>query len=289
MRIQADATTPCIATERLSIIDLQPDEDPSEVSAPPGLSKCAGCSFRTFLDSRADLNGYWGLAALRRLFSRLPQLSSALRRDDAAGVVAVARDVGARSCFELCRVTRAPRLRLARITTVDLVGESVLQARLHRAEDGPGWMLLEPESWHPERLATEMSCAMKRGYGGVLVGHYAHAPMSARWSSFVDSGGVDGVWRGLQRRAGALGVRSLGLVHPYPPCVALQLGRNRALESLRARLDLHFRMLADTRSLMCPENVSGYGLFNDVRDATSALDPGSHRLAVRYEHVLMCL
>src|SRR5690606_15376243 len=92
-------------------------------------------------------------------------------------------------------------------------------------------------------------------------------------------------WDALLTRVARVPAR-VGMALAYTPCALLQVRANIGLEQRRARLDTHFRRLTRESSLMCPENVSGYGLVNDVRDLDAdTLAPSG--FALRYEGLLL--
>jgi hypothetical protein len=50
---------------------------------------------------------------------------------------------------------------------------------------------------------------------------------------------------------------------------------------------VHFRVLDDTASYMCPENVSAYGLFNDVNAHPSNRGRTASEFAIRCDRLLL--
>jgi hypothetical protein len=122
----------------------------------------------------------------------------------------------------------------------------------------------------------------------VALGYHRHAAAMDRWSEFADVPNFDAAWRHCLETAWSLDITDLVVVLPYPACALLQWQENRPLEALRARLDLQLRRAGPDASMMCPENVSGYALFNDthaVREATATRE----RFGIRFEDLVMLL
>jgi hypothetical protein len=271
---------------RLSIVDIQPDMVREELALRSRFSKCAACNFRQFLSAQPGLQRYWGLAAVHQLFEYLPALARALADRNGPVIRDLVRRVGARGCVEIHTTAVPATLALPHLIAVDLTRDSAHNAPQRRDEDGPGWMIIIPGTDGPARIVDELKTAARRGYRGVWVGHYEHAAMAERWSEFCDQPEFAAEWSLLGIRAHEAGVPALGIAEALPPCALLQRAPNRILESVRARLDLHFRTMDSERSLMCPENVSGYAVINDMRALAPVFRVGDSQLALRFENVM---
>ena len=105
------------------------------------------------------------------------------------------------------------------------------------------------------------------------------------WAAFCESPEFAAKWDRLQH-AFTRTEPLPRILMAYPACAALQWRPNRELEARRARLDVSFRVLDRSSSYMCPENVSGYALVNDVRDFLRERPSTMRDLALRCGEVL---
>lgn len=250
----------------LAVVDTEPRSASGDVDD----GACRTCSFVSFLQTRQDLARYRGL----------PQILQALRAEDMALPGASAsRAVPPSSQFRLAPARRRE-------------GERVLHERvladLSRSEIRPGdAVLLRPDGRGPASLLAELQHARELGVESVLIGYVRHADAIDHFAAFLEHPDLAAGWLGVLAQARQLGLSALGFAMAYPPCATLQWSGNRALEALRARLDLQFRRLDREASLMCPENVSGYSLLNDTRDALRSINVTATRLAVRTGDALL--
>ena len=247
----------------LAVVDPEPRAD-AERRVDGG---CASCSFVTFLKGRPDLADYEGLVHVLRVLDRFAAQGSG-------------RPIGAGA--SVFRIARERRTETERLLHVDDGGERPWSDV--RSGDA---VVLRPDAAGPGRLETLLAEALRAGAQTVLLGYVRHADAVDHFAAFLEHPDLHGGWLSVLARARHLGVRRLGFAMAYPPCATLQWSRNRALESLRARLDLQFRRLDNEASMMCPENVSGYSLLNDTRDSLSHVPIATSRYAIRVEDNLV--
>jgi hypothetical protein len=277
----------------LSSFTLVVDTQPNLLDAPGASSvalsaQCATCNLLDFLAQVENLDRYRGLSAVRGFFALLPEIARAEAAGDGDALLAVAARLRASGVYELTDRARPPRLSGA--ARIAVVGDDDGPGQVRdaaRVADASGWVLLEPSREGPSRTAEQISDLARAGARRVLLGYYSHAAATERFSAFVESESFAERWHAMLLRSKNGGFAHFGLAMALPACATLQMGSNVALERLRARLDLQFRRMTDDASLMCPENVSGYGLTNDTRATLAGTHVARTSLAVRYGSVIL--
>ena len=252
----------------LSIVDTEPRAD-AEGGVDGG---CASCSFVSFLKSRPDLAGYRGLANVLRALDRFGAGA-------APGLLAGADDPRPSSVFCIARRRETSADRLLHVEVGD--GRTWSEIRPGDA------VVLRPDAEGPKRLLAQLGQARRAGARSILLGYVRHADAVDHFAAFLEHPELHDGWLTLLAEARQLGFVGLGFAMAYPPCATLQWSGNRALESLRARLDLQFRRLDNEASMMCPENVSGYSLLNDTRESMRTVPVATSRYAIRVEGSLV--
>lgn len=258
------------------VVDVQPDVGPGELAA--AASQCASCNFVDFLRGVDDLPRYLALAPLSRLLYALPQLADAYASADAEALGRVTGELGARRCYQVLAAGAPRRLPGPAIHQLDggMPDSAVL---------GDDWLMVPPGAEGPAGAGRTIEALCAAGHERIILGSHQHSATVEHWAAFCDRPDMQAEWDALLARVGQLPAQ-VGLALAYTPCALLQVRANIGLERRRAQLDTHFRRLSGESSMMCPENVSGYGLVNDVRDLDAAnLAPS--RFALRYEQLVL--
>jgi hypothetical protein len=259
-----------------ALVDVQPNvASYDERRRSLEMSQCAHCSLVDFLKAR-DLEPFPLLQKLRAFFAKLPHIDRALARDDGESLAKVCSDVGARKVFLM---TGARRIDLPRIHAVK-AGDSIVDIARAR------WALVSPDRGGVEGVLDGVARAARAGVTRILVGYHEHAHAVDGWTTFVEAAGP-GAFDEIIRGAMALGAREVVALIAYPPCAMLQWPQHKPLEALRARLDIQLRRTDAESSMMCPENVSGYVLFNDSASARALAIRDTY--GVRYEDLVILL
>jgi hypothetical protein len=129
------------------------------------------------------------------------------------------------------------------------------------------------------------AAALVRPPPNVLIGYVEHARAIEEYAEAVEHAPSE-TWSAMIRDLRMRGVERLGFVAAVTPCASLRWHKNRPLEGLRAKLDLSFRRVDADASLMCPENVSGYSLSNDLERVPRATLPELATRAIRIDRLL---
>lgn len=254
-----------------AVIDVQPDVGGADDGRSHiALSQCARCSLVDFLRARRSnaLDAHPVLASIVGFFDRLPRIEEARAAGNARALSSACADFGVRRVFTVDdgRLGR-PLLDLPRVHVVG----AAASMRLAGAE----WALVSPGRDGLDRVRESVSEAVRAGVTRILVGYHSHAAANEHWSDFAGAPGFEETWPGFVRSMFTLGVTELVLLMPYPACAILQWREHRPLEAVRARLDLQLRRAGAESSMMCPENVSGYALFNDTRRCAKERSSGA--------------
>jgi hypothetical protein len=275
------ATLPGTASYRMTtLIDIQPDQllrDPSTTQ-----TQCERCSFRYFIQGIKGLRhgGFAALPELDRVFQSVSDLLDAAHTRDAERIEMLRVRIGADQLHEIVPAGEDPRLDTLRHIHTCLPGLPLPRLR-------PGdRLVLPPGPDGPLGLAERFVRAHRHAPDAVMVGYMEHAAAVDQWSAFCEAPSQHTGWDALEASL-SQAPRRPRLWMAYSPCVALQWPANRALEARRARLDVHFRVLDDTASYMCPENVSAYGLFNDVNAHPSNRGRTASEFAIRCDRLLL--
>jgi hypothetical protein len=260
-----------------ALIDVQPDVAYGERSLL--VSQCAGCSLVDFLRGQEALERFPVLDAIRKFFSRLPEIEHAHGARDARLLRRAASRAGARGVITIDAgmeppIDGLPVMRLAR-------GDAPLA--------GAAWVMVSPDAQGTGPVLDGIRRALRAGVTQIALGYPSHASAMDHWSDFAGAPDFPEAWRDLVQTAWTLGVSELVMLMPYPPCALLQWPQHRPLEALRARLDLQLRRFDAEASLMCPENVSGYVLFNDTQTTRASTVVVRDAYAIRYENLVMPL
>lgn len=267
----------------VALVDVQPDVAArDEARRHITVSQCAGCSLVDFLRGRgpATLARHPALASLVGFFDRLHLIERARATRDARALDATCAELGARRVFAVEDGTVARPI--ADLPRIHVVGAAPSE-RLAGAQ----WALVGPDRDGPDRVREDVARAVRAGVTKILVGYHRHTAAMDGWSDFAGAPDFDEAWPALVRSMWTLGVTELGMLMPYPACAILQWRENHPLEALRARLDLQLRRMDAESSMMCPENVSGYALYNDTRSARAL---GAREVfAVRFEDLVLLL
>lgn len=256
------------------VVDLTPAARLGEVSNLAAFSQCPSCSYVDFLKARRhELTNYVGLAPVLSVFESLPDLIAARERGGAE-LQALATRKGWPSIRQIVdgdarhqRANNVPTIRVVRRPDCDVAA--------------PGTWLVEPNALGLSAAVATTKRILARG-SEVWLGYLEHAVATEEWSRFIEASPAS-----LESLAFEL--RDHGappLVMAYPACAALQWSGNRDLEHQRSRSDIVFRALERESSFMCPENVSGYSLYNDVQDSLAAAQH-AQRLWIRWDDILV--
>ncbi|WP_428332121.1 hypothetical protein [Novosphingobium sp.] len=273
-----------------TVIDVQPNETQMQPADLAQASQCARCNFVNFLQGVDNLDAYHGLSGLRSLFKHLPAVHLALSQRNGPILQEFARSVECNSVFELTaghamppRMSGVPRIHRVQFGQ----GTDVVMPQASR-ESEQDWVLIEPNEHGPTWVLNQIDRLHRLGYRRVLVGFYEHAQAMDKWASFFEREAFAGEWQMMMLQVSKKGLDRFGFMMSFPPCASLQWRGNIALERLRSRLDLQFRQIEGNASMMCPENVSGYSLYNDMKDFAQAATATQHTLCMRYESLLFC-
>lgn len=288
---RADYATDLSAVGALSytvVIDTQPNllEGDRHVSALDA-AQCSRCTLLDFLAQVPNLRAFPALAELRTFFAGLPELMPAIATGDAERVRRIGEGLGARSCFEIVPFGAQGQLR--GIAKLEVVRAKVLpngERGPRGASDRTRTALVEPGSGGPAWLIAQLRALEAAGVSRAFIGYHEHASAMDAFSAFVERDDFRSEWQSLLLSSRAIGFEHLGLAMAFPPCATLKVGPNIQLEALRARLDLQFRRLDADASMMCPENVSGYGLTHDTRAAFGAAPLSQTRCAIRHANLI---
>jgi hypothetical protein len=261
------------------VVDAQPNLGADEQPPLDEWAQCASCNFREFLAGVGDLRAYPALGPLARFLAHVPELVRALGDRSEPEVARLARQVGAQSCYQLVFDEEPSLPRIPRIVVVGRVETLSLICPGDR-------VLFEPNRGGVAALIEGLAHARQRGVEQAALGYVRHASAMDHFSDFVEHPSFAEDWAALPARSVALGIGRLGFFMAYPPCATLQLEENRALERVRARMDLSFRRMRHDASLMCPENVSGYTLLSDVAEIVPQGLLPERRLALRFDRLL---
>ena len=150
--------------------------------------------------------------------------------------------------------------------------------------------LVVPGKAGPLWTLTQIESVRRAGFtGAIAIGYTDHASASVAWDEFVTRPGFDGEWLALLEGAARIGLSGLGLMMALTPCSSLAWRANQVLERIRAQLDVHFRGIEGESSMMCAENVSGYGLVGELQDFLRARAAARipTQLALRYDRVIL--
>ena len=261
-----------------TLIDVQPDLD---LEGSDMGSQCSTCSLVDFLSAVPNLNRHLGLAPFLATMQRLPELQQARATGDVEAILSWSRStLGSGRVYEIVE-SGSPRV-LGRLPAIWCLGGSDLP----RVALGDV-CLLRPDADGPSAISERLRAAQARGARRFLLGHLRHARSAVEFSACWERENIDGEWQSMLVDASTGGADTLGCVIPLPACALLQLTANQHLESMRSRLDLQLRRLDEDASMMCPENVSGYGMLNELKRHGSRLAASKRGLGLRYGNILI--
>ena len=264
-----------------SVIDAQPNLGEGEQPPLEQWAQCVSCTFVDFLRGMESSTGGRGLREIRTFFAELPSAVRAVAQGDASIALGLAQTLGAAKVLQLVDAGATPLPELPAVFVVS-------GGREHAGLDArPGdRMLFEPNGRGAGWLYEQLDRAARQGIRSVAIGYHRHASAMDHWTDFVEHEGFAEDWPSLPARAGSMGFDYFGMFMAYPPCASLRWKENEHLEQIRARMDLHFRRLEKSASLMCPENVSGYALTSDVNEALARSNVLQRRHALRFDRLL---
>lgn len=263
------------------------DVRPAQLHLERASTECSGCNLVPFLNAAPGVGRHPQLGRVRDFFNVLPDIEWAVAHHDERFLRKQCDRIGAVRAMELVAPAASPRFdSLPKIRALP-VWPQPFGAETQKVDGSLDWVLLQPSGDGPARILEEMRTVTRAGVRNVLIGYYEHAAATENWSDFCESDGFEARWRNLLEVAGRLGLQHLGFMMPFPACASLQWGAHVELEAIRARMDLHLRVIDRESSHMCAENVSGYSLTNDVRTFVARFLPNRFRLTFRVEDVIL--
>ncbi|MBX3723666.1 MAG: hypothetical protein KF713_17605 [Turneriella sp.] len=274
-------------TSYVTLIDTRPNLMFLETGDLENSAQCAHCTFIDFLGQHATPDTFPELAGLRRFFAATQEISAHARQGNTARLVEILTGLGAQAVFEFDpgagQGEHGLGLRkLRRVSTADL---SVPIPVLRGGDENRHWLLLEPSAAGLEPLFERIRECRGQGYENVILGYAEHAAAIEQWSAFWEKISAEN-WTGFLLHAFQAGIRQIHFMTAFSPCASLQFRENMLLEKLRSDMDTRFRQLDETASMMCPENVSGYSLVNDVREFMRTNKAERKRFAIRHDNIV---